>query len=315
VELELKADTSSLVSSAGDTLGSIPAAAASLTLSNPIRSYPMATELLPVVDLRVLSQPDLDALAAASAHALAPRTCPDADPLPPLKIDRAVFNESAGSRKQTFSRRRLAASPSSARHSSSAQTSTGRKNDPEGDLVAYHLRRLFVPDDPSLPPPPEPQTLALLQEPSPPPPPAPDPDRETTNAKGVSVDLLGLAAMPEPYDAELHRRTAGMASGTDLQGFIDSLAGEWVSQKKRRKNVDASFFGDHLPRGWKLQLGLKRNSGSIWVRCFSYVRFASFALPCHSFFINDYMLVVVSGMELCCDTLPDAMYTCSEMLW
>ncbi|AQK58094.1 Methyl-CpG-binding domain-containing protein 8 [Zea mays] len=231
----------------------------------------MATELLPVVDLRVLSQPDLDALAAASAHALAPRTCPDADPLPPLKIDRAVFNESAGSRKQTFSRRRLAASPSSARHSSSAQTSTGRKNDPEGDLVAYHLRRLFVPDDPSLPPPPEPQTLALLQEPSPPPPPAPDPDRETTNAKGVSVDLLGLAAMPEPYDAELHRRTAGMASGTDLQGFIDSLAGEWVSQKKRRKNVDASFFGDHLPRGWKLQLGLKRNSGSIWVRCFSYV--------------------------------------------
>ena len=42
----------------------------------------MATELLPVVDIRALSQPDLDALAAASAHALAPRTCPDADPLP-----------------------------------------------------------------------------------------------------------------------------------------------------------------------------------------------------------------------------------------
>jgi hypothetical protein len=73
----------------------------------------MATELLPVVDLRALSQSDLDALAAASAHALAPRSCPDADPLPPLKIDRSVFNESTGSRRQTFSRRRLAASPSS----------------------------------------------------------------------------------------------------------------------------------------------------------------------------------------------------------
>ncbi|ONM02586.1 Methyl-CpG-binding domain-containing protein 8 [Zea mays] len=231
----------------------------------------MATELLPVVDLRALSQPDLDALAAASAHALAPRTCHEADPLPPLKIDRAVFNESAGSRKQTFSRRRLGASLSSARHTSSAQSSAGRKIDPESDLVAYHLRRLFVHDDSSLPPPPEPQTLALLQEPSSPPPLPPDPDRETTNAKGVSVDLLKLAGLVDPYDAELHRRTAGMASDTELQGFIDSLAGKWVSQRQRRKYVDASFFGDHLPRGWKLQLGLKRKGGSIWLRCFSYV--------------------------------------------
>jgi hypothetical protein len=261
----------------------------------------MATELLPVVDLRALSQPDLDALAAASAHALAPRTCHEADPLPPLKIDRAVFNESAGSRKQTFSRRRLGAaastsSLSSARHTSSAQSSAGRKIDPESDLVAYHLRRLFVPDDSSLPPPPEPQTLALLQEPSSPPPlpPDPDPDRETTNAKGVSVDLLKLAGLVDPYDAELHRRTAGMASDTELQGFIDSLAGKWVSQRQRRKYVDASFFGDHLPRGWKLQLGLKRKGGSIWLRCFSYVRFVSFALPCHSSSTNDYMHVCVS---------------------
>ncbi|XP_066330758.1 uncharacterized protein [Miscanthus floridulus] len=237
----------------------------------------MATELLPVVDIGALSQPDLDALAAASAHALVPRTCPDADPLPPLKIDRAVFNESAGSRKQTFSRRRLGAaaasssSPSPARHTSSTQSSAGREYDPEGEIVAYHLRRLFVPDDPSLPPPLEPQTLALLQEPSSPPPPPPDPDRETTNAKGVSVDLLRLAGMVDPYDAELHRRTAGMASEAELQGFIDSLAGKFVSQRQRRKNVDASFFGDHLPRGWKLQLGLKRKGGLVWARCFRYV--------------------------------------------
>ncbi|KAG2579474.1 hypothetical protein PVAP13_6NG287700 [Panicum virgatum] len=225
----------------------------------------MATELLPVVDLRTLSLSDLDALAAASAHALAPGSCPDADPLPPLKIDRAVFNESAGSRKQTFSRLRLGAASSSSSPSArpaSAQSSTARR-DPDSHLVACHLRRLFVPDDPSLPIPSEPQTLALTEP--------PDPDRETTNAKGVSVDLVRLAGMVDPYDAELQRRTAGMASETELQGFIASVAGKWLSPRQRRKYVDASFFGDHLPRGWRLQLGLKRKGGAIWLHCFSYV--------------------------------------------
>ncbi|OEL31673.1 hypothetical protein BAE44_0007307 [Dichanthelium oligosanthes] len=233
----------------------------------------MATELLPVVDLRALAQSDLDSLAAASAHALAPRSCPDADPLPPLKIDRAVFNESAGSRKQTFSRLRLGTAASSSSPSArptSAQPSTAR-NDPDSNLVAYQLRRLFVPDDPSLPPSSEPQTLALaLTGPSSPSPP-PDPDQETTNAKGISVDLVRLAGIADPYDAELQRRTAGMALETELQGFIASVAGKWASQRQRRKFVDASFFGDHLPRGWKLQLGLKRKGGTVWVHCFSYV--------------------------------------------
>ncbi|CAO2211302.1 unnamed protein product [Urochloa humidicola] len=229
----------------------------------------MATELLPVVDIRTLSQSDLDAVAAASAHAVAPRSCPDADPLPPLKIDRAVFNESAGSRKQTFSRLRLgtAASPSSpsSRHNSAPPSAA--RDDPDSKLVAYHLRRLFLPDDPSLPPPPETQTLALT-EPSPPP---PDPDWETTNTKGNSVDLVRLAWMVDPYDAELRKRTAGMASVAELQGFIASVAGKWASPRQRRKYVDASFFGDHLPRGWKLQLGVKQKGGACWVRCFNYV--------------------------------------------
>jgi hypothetical protein len=240
----------------------------------------MATEMLPVLDLRALSQSDLDALAAASAHALAPGSCPDADPLPPLKINRAVFNESAGSRKQTFSRLRLGTATATATASSSspsvrsisAQSSTVL-NDPERNLVTYHLRRLFVPDDPSLT---DPQTLAPIE--------SPDPDRETTNAKGISVDLLRLAGMMAPYDAELQRGTAAMASETELQGFIASVAGKWLSPRKRRKNVDASFFGDHLPRGWKLQLGLKRKGGAVWVHCFSYVRFATF--PCDSFSTN-----------------------------
>ncbi|KAG8087337.1 hypothetical protein GUJ93_ZPchr0010g11277 [Zizania palustris] len=214
----------------------------------------METEVLPVVDLCVLSKSDLDALAAASAHAVAPRSCLEADPLPPLKIDRAVFNESVGSRKQTFSRRRLGAAASAF-----SDTRFGGI-DEESELIAYHLRCLFSPDDPSLPPPP--QTLAL---------PAPDPDKVTTNSKGVSVDLVGLSRLVDPYEAELRKRTAGLVSESELMGFISSLGGQWASQRMQRKFVDAAFFGNHLPSGWKLQLGLKRKNHIAWVHCFSYV--------------------------------------------
>jgi hypothetical protein len=150
------------------------------------------------------------------------------------------------------------------------------RKDPDNGLVAYHLSRLFVPDDPSRPFPPEPQILALTgASPSPP----PDPDRETTNSMGVSVDLVSLAGTADPYDAELRRRTTGMASETDLMGFIANLAGRWATKRERRKFVDASFFGDHLPRGWKLLLGLKRKDHTVWVHCFSYVRFVT--LSCY----------------------------------
>jgi hypothetical protein len=267
----------------------------------------MATELVPVVDLRLLSQPDLDALAAASAHAVAPRSCPDAGPLPPLSIDRAVFNESAGSRKQTFSRHRLggaAAASSSALPTSPSSTTPSAGNDPDNHLIAYHLRRLFARDDPSCPPslsaPPPPQTLALalaLLDPSPlqPRAPSPDPDRETRNSKGVSVDLVRLAGLTDPYGEELQRRTAGLMSESELMGFISGLGGQWVSQRHRRKYVDAAFFGDHLPTGWKLQLGLKRKDRHVSVHSFRYVRFA--ALPCHDFPINGDMVLSIDGMQ------------------
>uniref|UniRef100_A0ACD5ZXS6 Uncharacterized protein n=1 Tax=Avena sativa TaxID=4498 RepID=A0ACD5ZXS6_AVESA len=240
----------------------------------------MATELVPVLDLRLLSQSDLDALAAASAHAVAPRSCPDADPLPPLKIDRAVFNESAGSRKQTFSRHRLASAAAASSSSptdlltSPSSTTRSAGNDPENHLIAYHLRRLFAREESSCPPspsaPPPTQTLAL-REPSPSRPRSPDPDRETRNSMGVSVDLVKLAGLVDPYGEELGRRTAGLMSEPELMGFIGGLGGRWVSQRQRRKYVDAAFFGDHLPNGWKLLLGLKRKDRHAWVHCIRYV--------------------------------------------
>ncbi|GAB2301861.1 methyl-CpG-binding domain-containing protein [Dionaea muscipula] len=65
----------------------------------------LSTESIPAVDLRFLSQSELVALSRCSSHAFDLRRFDDVV-IP--KIDRSVFNESAGSRKQTYSRLRLA---------------------------------------------------------------------------------------------------------------------------------------------------------------------------------------------------------------
>uniref|UniRef100_A0A0E0AWU8 C2H2-type domain-containing protein n=1 Tax=Oryza glumipatula TaxID=40148 RepID=A0A0E0AWU8_9ORYZ len=240
--------------------------ATSLTWS--AASINMSSSSSPLHPSLSLSSPSSSSLLRDKA-AHRPPTAPDSlsgITLYMALIDRAVFNESAGSRKQTFSRVRfgaaaaVAASPSSPSPAAAAKLPRG--NDKEDSFIAYHLRRLFAPDDPSSP---QTQTLAL------PAPPSPDPDQLTTNSKGVSVDLVSLSRLADPYDAELGKRTAGMTTEEELMGFISSLAGQWVSQRMRRKLVDASFFGDHLPSGWRLQLGIKRKDRKAWVNCFSYV--------------------------------------------
>ncbi|KAF6148709.1 hypothetical protein GIB67_019317 [Kingdonia uniflora] len=62
-------------------------------------------EKIPLVDLRLLSQTDLNSL---SLHSLSSSSPDLFDDIIVPKIDRANFNESAGSRKQTYSRLRLA---------------------------------------------------------------------------------------------------------------------------------------------------------------------------------------------------------------
>ncbi|XP_055833827.1 uncharacterized protein LOC129902545 isoform X2 [Solanum dulcamara] len=66
---------------------------------------PLQAESIPTVDLRLLSQSELYSLSLCSTAAF--DSCRDEDVIIP-KIDRSVFNESAGSRKQTYSRLRLA---------------------------------------------------------------------------------------------------------------------------------------------------------------------------------------------------------------
>ncbi|KAL2498051.1 Methyl-CpG-binding domain-containing protein 8 [Abeliophyllum distichum] len=72
---------------------------------------------VPVVDLRLLSQSELYSLSQCySSSVVGPLRCDDVI----IKIDRSVFYESAGSRKQTYSRIRLAPTSSSSATTSSA---------------------------------------------------------------------------------------------------------------------------------------------------------------------------------------------------
>ncbi|KAJ8555573.1 hypothetical protein K7X08_013069 [Anisodus acutangulus] len=82
---------------------------------------PLQAESIPTVDLRLLSQSELYTLSLCSPSAFNPRR--DDDVIIP-KIDRSVFNESAGSRKQTYSRLRLAPAASSAASSSALRSRT-----------------------------------------------------------------------------------------------------------------------------------------------------------------------------------------------
>nr|XP_010939666.1 uncharacterized protein LOC105058428 isoform X2 [Elaeis guineensis] len=271
----------------------------------------MATEHIPVVDLRLLSQTEINTLSVSCPNAFDLHRCDD---VVVPKIDRSVFNESAGSRKQTYSRLRLAprkpdGPPSSASSSSSvarrgprgllssspsssaASAADGGANDDdpgrrENQQIVSFLRQLFAREESSAPHPQlQSQTLSLTVA-------TPvsarrnsdaddssrkalvvveDRDRDVLNAKGVTVDLVGLGEKVDPFGEELRRRTAGLKTEVDLLRFLSALEGQWGSRRKRRKIVDASVFGDDLPRGWKLLLGLKRKEGVAWVNCRRYV--------------------------------------------
>lgn len=100
------------------------------------------------IDLRLLSQSELLCLSLSSPSPSDHRRRCDDDVLIP-KIDRSVFNESAGSRKQTYSRLRLAP-PRNSQPSSSAALAklpTRRAPDPvdvENTLIIGLLRELFM---------------------------------------------------------------------------------------------------------------------------------------------------------------------------
>ncbi|KAI3870722.1 hypothetical protein MKX03_005407 [Papaver bracteatum] len=96
-------------------------------------------------------------------------------------------------------------------------------------------------------------------------------DREITNKNGDVVDVAALGTSNDPFGQELRNRTAGLETDDELLGYVRALDGQWASTRKKRKIVDASDFGDHLPKGWKLLLSLKRKEGRVWVYCRRYI--------------------------------------------
>ncbi|KAL0439628.1 UNVERIFIED_CONTAM: Methyl-CpG-binding domain-containing protein 8 [Sesamum latifolium] len=113
---------------------------------------------IPIVDIRLLSQSELYSLSLCSSSAYDPRRCDDVV-IP--KIDRSVFNESAGSRKQTYSRLRLAPPSSSSTATSRRRTPhlrpsattfasiNSNNSDPENaenSQIVSLLKQLFVTD-------------------------------------------------------------------------------------------------------------------------------------------------------------------------
>ncbi|KAJ6315039.1 hypothetical protein OIU78_018510 [Salix suchowensis] len=270
---------------------------------------PLPPNFLPYIDMTTLSQSELYKLSLT--FSTQPSTTNNT--IIPT-IDRTNFNESAGSRRQTFARpsyhhhrHRLAATPFTKTHTDPPNDPI--PNDPdrlENPTIVKFLKNLLSthpefqePDfsvefdtfnhfnhpitiisNSSVPqqdldfdtPPgvrkrkrgrkPKVKALSIVQR---------EMGLEIVNRKGVAVDLVGLASLDDPYKDQLKRRTEGMDKEEELLGFFRELGGQWCSRRKKRKIVDASEFGDFLPVGWKLILGLKRKEGRAWVYCRRYL--------------------------------------------
>ncbi|PWA82632.1 zinc finger, C2H2-like, DNA-binding domain protein [Artemisia annua] len=100
-----------------------------------------------------------------------------------------------------------------------------------------------------------------------------DKDKEVVNSRGEEVDVVKLGELDDPYGPEIGRRTEGMSSVDEFLEFFRGLNGQWGTTRKKRRVVDASEFGDCLPKGWRLSLCIKRKDGRVWVFCRRYIRF------------------------------------------
>ncbi|XP_039063027.1 uncharacterized protein LOC120207668 isoform X2 [Hibiscus syriacus] len=281
---------------------------------------PLTLDSLPTVDLTTLTQSELLALSLCSPTAF---DLHRSDNLVIPSIDRSSFNESAGSRRQTFSRPSPNSHHSSHHHhhhhplrhripgflpSPKPATPFPPHHDPEAQENRSIISSLKV----SLKSHPEFQHLDF-NSPSSSPKDAnvsygmrdalvnfeikdamislgkrkrgrhlnmqavnSEEERERgleiVNKNGVAVDLVALGGLEDPFAEELKRRTEGMAGNEEaLLVFMRDLGGQWCSRRRRRKIVNASIFGDVLPVGWMLLLGLKRKEGRASVYCRRYI--------------------------------------------
>ncbi|QCD76556.1 hypothetical protein DEO72_LG1g175 [Vigna unguiculata] len=247
-----------------------------------MKAAELKVESLACIDSTTLSHSELLALSLSSLCAFDLRATND---LVTPKIDPALFNESAGSRRQTYSRPQ--SSPTGRRRRLAGLLPAPKlpplpAHDPENAenrLIIDYLKQLIREDpkfdqvhlaSPSLPQPNvkrkrgrKPKLKLHLE----------DCYRgiDILNRNGVAVDLSQLATSQDPFADELKRRTEGLSKEEELLGFLRDLPGQWGSRRKKRRIVDAADFGDVLPLSWKILLGLKRKDGRAWIYCRRYI--------------------------------------------
>lgn len=239
-------------------------------------------ECLECIDSTTLSQAELLSLSLSSLCSFDLRS----STLTP-KIDPCLFNESEGSRRQTYSRPQ--SSPTGRRRRLAALlpgpklTPLAPAHDTENlhnRVIIDYLKQLIREDPkfdqvelapPSLPQPRikrkrgrKPKIKVHLED-------CYRPGIDLVNQNGVAVDLNALASVEDPFKEELKRRTEGLKNEEELLGFLRDLPGQWGSRRKKRRIVDAVDFGDVLPLRWKLLLGLKRKDGHAWIYCRRYI--------------------------------------------
>ncbi|TKY74376.1 Methyl-CpG-binding domain-containing protein 8 [Spatholobus suberectus] len=274
---------------------------------------------LPLVDLRLLSQSELYTLSL-SGDTPRHRHGDDDSVIP--KIDRSNFNESAGSRKQTYSKLRLnkqkqnSAVPASSFH---IPLHIPEPLDEENSQIIALLQQLFgiesLRNAPRLNDAEDRRLVPVQVEFKQPPP-------ESATFQNVPIDVVdsgqrkrkrgrprknensvtvfveeprevnghgngegnAVAAVSEtgfvvdavrldgdPFGEELKRRTQGLETESQLLEFLETMNGEWASQRKKRRIVPASDLGDLLPAGWKIVITLLRRAGRGSVVCRRYV--------------------------------------------
>ncbi|KAG6698983.1 hypothetical protein I3842_08G046900 [Carya illinoinensis] len=261
-------------------------------------------EALSLVDLRLLSQPELYSLVlcSSSSDPSFSSTYGNDDFLIP-KIDRSVFNESAGSRKQTYSRLRLAPrKPQSPTRSSFSSTARQIPEplDEENSQIISLLKQLFAAETS-----PTQTTMAYAGLQIIPVAVASSGREEETRKRGRppknenrmierncgkeakgdggggggeqerGCDGFGCVGecglVEDPYGEELKRRTEVLQTEADFLGFLSGLRGEWWRKSRKKRIVTASDFGHALPNGWKLMLSIKKRAGRVRLHCRRYI--------------------------------------------
>lgn len=87
--------------------------------------------------------------------------------------------------------------------------------------------------------------------------------------KGSASEVVPVVD-EDPIGEELKRRTQGLETETQMLEFLETLNGEWASQRKKRRIVPASDLGDLLPAGWKIVITLVRRAGRASAVCRRY---------------------------------------------